>query len=636
LKPANVMLDRSGCVKLIDFGIARTEDAADTQVGVLQGTPEYIAPERILGGPATPQVDVYAYGVLLFELFSGRRPFSGNTYEVLRSAVDEPLPIAALRRSAPRTIVSLVAAATAKDPKRRPQHFDAVVASLQQPLLRAFATKIAVIAAAVIVIALIGIAMLRRGGSPAPTNGEPAIANALPGVSADSIAVLPFDVVGGNSDAQYVADGLAESLTNTLARIRAVRVIASATAFTFRGRTDMQTIGRTLDVRTVVTGRLAPARNTFRLQVELVDVASGTQLWGQQYQGSEEDLLQFHNDLALGVSQQLRGDDSRVPPRPPFTRSPQAFQLYLKGRHALAQGNVPDIQRAIGFFDAALAVDPSYALAYSGIADGFLSLSGMFLPPTHAMAKAEAAAERALELDPDLAEAHVSLGIVRGYYDFDWPASSDLFKRAIALQPANASAHLWYAWDLLLTDHPTEALVEAQRAQELDPLSSFIEIGAAQMHYYSGQPEEAIRRLERPVQSRPDFFNGRYYLGVAYLRVQRYADAIRELERASQLDTQQPQPLGYLAYAYARYGESAMAQRTVGRLQRLAASRYVSDYVFAIAAAGMGLRDEAVRRLERAYEQHDDMLSVLGVDQPFSEWRDDPRIVRLRSRLGIA
>jgi serine/threonine-protein kinase len=574
--------------------------------------------------------------VLLFELFSGRRPFSGDTQDVLRRTVHEPMPMQALRGRAPRHLISLIEQATSKAPDDRPPDFDQIVLALDRRPRRHAMVGAVVLAAAAVAVVLVGIATF-RGSDGTPVASARTGAERAPAATGDSIAVLPFQTAGQDSDVAYVADGLVESVTNTLTRIRTVRVIASATAFGYRGRTDVQAIGRALNVRTLVMGRLSRIRDSFRVQAELVDTGSGTQLWGQQYQGSEDDLLQFHDDLALRVSQHLRSDTSHAE-EPPWrsTQNPRAFQLYLKGRYSLAQASVPEIQKAIGLFHQALEVDPVYAVAYSGLADSYIGLSGNFLTPKDAMSKAKAAALRALDLDPNVPEAHISLGIVRGYFDFDWAASTDSFKRAITLQPTNASSHLWYAWNLLLTGDANEALDQAQRAQELDPLSAYIEVGAGQMHYYAGRTDAAVQRLERAVQSRPDLFIGRYYLGVAYLQANRLADAVRELESARRLDPQQPQPLGYLAFAYAQNGDRERAGQRLEQLQRLAASRYVSDYLFAIAAAGMGARDEVVRRLERAYEQHDDMLSVLGVDRPFTVLRTDPRVRALIFRLGIA
>jgi tetratricopeptide (TPR) repeat protein len=317
------------------------------------------------------------------------------------------------------------------------------------------------------------------------------------------------------------------------------------------------------------------------------------------------------------------------------TSSPGAYELYLRGRHALSRATVPEIQRAIDLFQRALGVDPTYPQAYAGLADSYLGLSGMYLKPRDAMTKAKAAAARALELDPKLPEAHVSNGVVLAFYDFDWEGSAAEFRRAIELNPQDAGVRLWYAWNLVLTGHGEAGIAEAPRARELDPLSAFVETGLAQMYYCSGQPSEAIQRLRVVVATDPGFFNGHYYLGVAYVQNGQYAEAIAELQEAERLDPQQPQPIAYLVYALARLGRTDAARGELARLNRMSNERYVSAYLQAVASAGLEQREETIRWLTTAHDDRDDMLAILRIERALSDVQTDQRIVALLQKIGL-
>jgi len=627
VKPANVVLERSGRVKLIDFGIAKSHVGERPATKAL-GTPEYMSPERIGAALVSPADDMYAYGLLLFELFTGRRAVSGPIDRVVDQILHHQLPVDAMRGLAPGRVIDIVSKATSKNSFERPRNFDDILERLANgDRQRGKRARTLVTAATVIGIAAALAAAWIGSQRWGQTEKVP------------SVAVLPFDVSSAAPDSDFAGDGLVESVTNALARVRDIRVIARATAASHRGQSkDPRALGRALNVEAVVVGRLTRTGEQLRINAELVKTDSGAQLWGQSYAGSEADLLRFSDDMVRQISARLRGSDAKraTTESLPGTRDAEAFQLYLRGRHALARSTVPDIQKAMALFDEALALDPTYALCYSGIADSYLALSGAYLVPRNAMGKAKAAAVRAMSLDPELPEAHLSKGIVDAFYDFNWDASAQSIRRAISLQPTDASSHLWYAWNLMLTGHPDEAVAEAQAAHEIDPLSVFIEVGLGQMYYFAGRPEEAVRRLEDSVRTSPKFFNARYYLGVAYLHANRTADAIRELEAAVKLDAQQPQPVAYLVYAHAMNGAPAAARLRFDELTRLSESRYVSRYLFAVANVGLRRHEQAIQSLNQAYEDRDDMLAVLGVDKTLDSLQKDPRVATLLTLIGVA
>ena len=374
------------------------------------------------------------------------------------------------------------------------------------------------------------------------------------------------------------------------------------------------------------------------MQADLVDASAGTQLWGKQYQGKPDDMLQIQEDVVRNVIERLRWDVSEATQRQLTrapTTSPEAYELYLRGRHALSRSTVADTQKGIEFFQKALELDPAYALAYTGLADSYLGLSGMHLVPRDAMVKARAAAKHAVELDSALPEGHVSMGVTQMYYDYAWRESEEQFKRAINLNPFEPSVRLWYGWNLVLRGNHRAGIAQAQRAHELDPLSSFVETGLAQMHYFAGQPEVAIQRLRSVVGADAGFFNGHYYLGVAYLYAARYTEAIQELEQASRLDPQQAQPIGYMAYAYGKLGDTRSAELRLSELKKLSESRYVSRYVFAVALVGMSAKEEAIQSLQKAYDDRDDMLTLVKVDSLLDDLRVDLRFLELLQRMRL-
>jgi eukaryotic-like serine/threonine-protein kinase len=396
-------------------------------------------------------------------------------------------------------------------------------------------------------------------------------------------------------------------------------------------------IGHRLGAQTIAEGSVLRDGSRVWVTVHLVDAPKERSIWSGRYEGQMTDVLALQSRVADAIAAQIhtgltaedRGRvsrDRRV--------NPEAYDSWLKGRQALFRASVEDVQRSIQLFQDALDVEPEYAPAYAGLADSYLTLSGMYLTPREAMAKAKAAAMRALEIDPSLAEAHISMGVVKGWYEFSWHSAEEELVRAIHLNPSDASAHLWYGAVLVSTGRAQEGIGEVQLAHGLDPLSAFIETGLGQMYFLSGQYELAVRQLRNVVDSNPGFVHGHLFLGVACLYTKQYREAVRELEQAMRLDPHEPQSIAYLAYAYAKLGNRQKALSHLRHLSALSKTRYVSEYLFAIVSVGMGAKD-AIDWLEKAYEDRDDMLSFLMTDAIFDELRADPRFRRLMGRIGF-
>ena len=459
-------------------------------------------------------------------------------------------------------------------------------------------------------------------------------------IGSDSIVILPFSNLKNDPDLDFLADGLSESITNDLSRVPALRVIARTTAFKYKGHdADVRNLSRDLKVRLVATGAVSRNRDLVDVQADLVSASDGTQIWGQEYRGTIDTALAVRKDIVRNLTTRLRvqfRDGYQRDADRNTTQSRDAYQLYLQGRYALGRSSVPEVNKSIDLFHRALEIDPTYALAYSGLADSFLTLSGMYLKSDEAMMKARAAAERASQLDPDLADAHVSIGVIDGWHDFEWAKAAEELRRACEVNPNSAAARLWYAWNFVLNGRFREGIAQAELAHQLDPLSAFVETGLAQMYSYAGQREKAIQQLRGVVQSDPGFFNGHHYLGTVYLAAKQYREAISEFKKATQLDNSQPQPIAYLAYAHEMIGEHDQAQTYLHELKESRNNRYVSSVLFAIVFISLNDYDGAMKSLDEAYQVRDDMLSLINVDEIFAPLRADRRFAVLLANVGFA
>ena len=367
-----------------------------------------------------------------------------------------------------------------------------------------------------------------------------------------------------------------------------------------------------------------------------MNAAGERPVWSGSYEGELSNVLALQNQVAVAVADEIhvtltQADRARTSSAPRLNLA--AYDAYLKGRR-LSRSSVEEIQRGIRLFQQALGIDPRYALAYAGLAESYITFSGMYLRPREAMPRAKAAAQRALELDPDLAEAHFALGVVQGWYEFAWDPAQREFRRALEFSPNNAFAHLWYGQSLISTGHAQQGISEMRIAHDLDPVVLLCRNRPGCRCISS--PANTNRRFGSCVVSRmpmPGFAEGHTWLGLAYLYTKQLEIAVGELERARQLDPQQPQPIAYLAYAHAKLGSHEQSELLLRQLTDLSKSDTYRAYLFAIVSMGMN-RSDAIGWLEKAYEEHDDMLSWLGVDAIFEPLRADSRFSRLIKLVG--
>jgi TolB-like protein/Tfp pilus assembly protein PilF len=436
---------------------------------------------------------------------------------------------------------------------------------------------------------------------------------------------------------EYLSDGIADTLINSLSQLRRLRVVPRSLTFRYKGREiDPQRVGSELDARAVLTGRVMQRGDTLLIGTELMDVAKLSQLWGAQYNRKMADIFALQEEIAREITEKLRlqltGEEKkRLTKR--ATGNKEAYQLYLKGRYWLGKRTPEGFGKAIECFQQAIANDPTYALAYSGLADCYCWLPGLaFVPPKEAYPRAKEAALKALQIDDTLAEAHASLAQVNVSQDWDWSGGEREFQRAIALNPDYAMAHFWYGWTLVNTGRVEESLTEMKRALELDPLSLEINwfLGAA--FYFSRQYDQAIEQCRRTLELEPNFFPPRTFLGVAYVQKSMYKEGIAELEKAVAI-SHSNMSLSFLGYGYAAAGRRLEAQKVLDQLNEISKEKYVSAFHRAIVCAGLGEKDQAFEWLEKAYEEH--FIIVIKVYPAFDPLRSDPRYQNLLRRMNL-
>jgi len=456
----------------------------------------------------------------------------------------------------------------------------------------------------------------------------------------DSVAVLPFVNASTDPDAEYLSDGITESLIGQLSQIPQLRIMARSTVFRYKGRNiDPQKVGRDLNVRAVLTGRVSQRGETLTVSMELMDVTDGSELWGEQYNRKLADILAVQEDIAREITNKLRlrlkGEEEKRLTRH-FTENTEAYQLYLKGRYYWNKRTPDGIQKAIEYFQEAIEKDPSYALAYAGLADCY-HVPANPLPPRQRMPQAKAAAMKALELDNTLVEAHTTLARVLFAYDWDWSGAEKEFKRAIELNPRYSPAQQWYGEYLSATARLREANAEGKRAQELEPLSLIINFNVALTFYFSRNYDQAIDQFQKTLELDANFPPPHTYLPAAYEQKGMFEEAIAGFQRAITVTKGADKILAMasLGHVYAVSGRKTEARKMLAELQRLSEHSYVPAHDVALVYAGLGEKGKAFAWLDKAYEEHSFNLSHLKVEPRFDSLRSDPHFADLLRRIGL-
>ena len=456
----------------------------------------------------------------------------------------------------------------------------------------------------------------------------------------ESVAVLPFANDSADPDAEYLSDGITETLINNLSQIWNLRVVARSTVFRYKGKDiDPQKAGNDLHVRAVVSGRLLQRGNTLIVRAELMNVATGGQLWGGQYNRKPEDVFALQDDLSREISEKLRlqltGDEKqRLTKR--YTEDAEAYRLYLKGRYHWNKRSPESLQKAVEYFRKALDKDPAYSLAYAGLADTYAHLSFFnVVAPREAMPKAKTAAEQGLEIDKDLAEAHVSLGYISFTYEGDWPAAGKHFEQALTLNPAYSRAHTFSAFYLSSLGRSEEALEVAKRALDLDPASPAVSHSLAVQLYLARKFDRAIEQAHHTLEMEANFAISYAVLGEAYLSKGMYQEGLLALEKYSALSHTSATALALLGYSHARLGERKEALQMIEELKAASQQSFVPALFVALVYAGLEDKDQAFTWLEKAYEERFNRLAYLKVEALWDPLRSDSRFADLLRRVGI-
>jgi len=650
LKPQNIMIDREGNARIMDFGIARSLKAEGiTDKGVIIGTPEYMSLEQVEGKDVDQRSDLYALGVILYEMVTGRVPFEGHTPlgVALKQKTEVPRDPRERNAQVPLDLSRVILKCLEKDKNKRYQKAEELLSELKkieeripttekilpeiklktERIKKILRSKLFLFGGVTVLLILIVV-----GGVFLFTGRQGAI---------NSIAVLPLKNLSGVPEQEYFVDGMTEELISNLTQIGALeRVISSTSVMKYKEtRLSLPEIARELKVDAVVEGSVVTSGNRVRITAKLIEAKKDRTLWSKSYERAMSDILTLQSELARAITKEINivvKPEEKALLAKTGQVSAEAYQLYLKGRFFWNKRSEEGLNRAKEFFEEAIEKDPTYALAYVGLADTYNMLGSYNILPAHdAYPKAKAAALKALEMDDTLAEAYASLAFLKYRYEWDWFGAESDFNWALGLNPSYATTHSWYGSFLLAVGRFDEALAEYNRAQALDPLSLAITTSIGALYYYSGQYAQAIEQCKKTIELDPGFPWAHTLLANAYVQKSLFKEATAELQKAVELSGGSFEYLAILAHAYAVAGERDEALKIINELKEQSEQKYVPSYEMALIYAGLGEEAQAFEFLEKAFQERSDSLRVIRVDPRLERLHDDPRFIALLEEMQL-